>query len=49
MATMTAALYQGNRKVKITEVPRPQAGPKDVIVRVRSEGICGSDLLNSYL
>ncbi len=44
MTTMNAALYQGNRKVRITQIPKPAPGPKDAIVRVRAEGICGSDL-----
>ena len=45
MAEMTAALYQGNRKLQVTEIPRPQPGPGDAIIRVRAEGVCGSDLL----
>ena len=45
MATMTAALYQGDRTLRVTEIPKPEPGPKDVIVRVRAEGVCGSDLL----
>ena len=44
MATMNAILYQGNRRVKITEISKPIPGPKDAVIRVRAEGICGSDL-----
>ena len=45
MATMTAALHDGRGAMHVTEMPRPEAGPGDVIVRVRACGICGSDLL----
>ena len=45
MPTMKAALYQGNRKLKVTTIPRPEPGPGEALVRVRSEGVCGSDLL----
>ncbi len=45
MATMKAALYQGKRKLKVATIPRPEPGPGEALVRVRAEGVCGSDLL----
>ena len=45
MPTMKAALYDGKGSMGLTEVPRPELGPGEALVRVRSAGICGSDLL----
>ncbi|GIP31407.1 zinc-binding dehydrogenase [Paenibacillus sp. J2TS4] len=34
----------GKGKVEIREVPIPQLGPKDVLIKVMAAGVCGSDL-----
>jgi threonine dehydrogenase-like Zn-dependent dehydrogenase len=34
----------GPRQAEVVEVPRPTAGPGEVLVRVRACGVCGSDL-----
>jgi len=45
MSTMKAVNYQGAFKVKVEEVPRPKLEhPDDVIVKVTTAAICGSDL-----
>ena len=44
-AKMRAALWNGAGAMELTEVDRPPVGPEDALVRVRAEGICGSDLL----
>jgi threonine dehydrogenase-like Zn-dependent dehydrogenase len=42
---MKAVTWQGKRDVRVEEVPDPAiTDPTDVIVRVTSTGICGSDL-----
>jgi threonine dehydrogenase-like Zn-dependent dehydrogenase len=42
---MKAVTWQGKRDVRVEEVPDPAIeDPTDVIVRVTSSGICGSDL-----
>lgn len=41
---MRAASYQGPRIVALREMPQPEPGPGEVLVRVRACGICGSDL-----
>ena len=46
MSTMIAALHDGSDGMRIASIPAPEAEAGDVIVRVRSAGICGSDLLN---
>ena len=45
MTTMKAGLYDGKGAMQLTDVPRPEPGPGDVVARVRCTGICGSDLL----
>ena len=42
---MKALVFTAIRKLEVREVERPRiAGPNDVLVRIRSCGICGSDL-----
>ncbi|RLI06545.1 hypothetical protein DRO24_04805 [Candidatus Bathyarchaeota archaeon] len=42
---MKAARFYGpNTPLRVEEVPIPEVGPKDVLVKVRASGICGSDL-----
>jgi L-iditol 2-dehydrogenase len=40
---MRAAVLRGPEDVVIEERPAPQAGPGEVVVRVHSVGVCGSD------
>jgi len=39
-----AIVYEGGGKLAVKDVPEPQAGLKDVLIKVRAAGICGSDL-----
>lgn len=41
---MLAALMYGVDDVRIEHIPVPQIGPNEVLVKVRSAGICGTDL-----
>lgn len=41
---MLAAVYHGDGVVKVEEVPVPEPGPDEVVVRIEACGICGSDL-----
>jgi len=45
---MKAMLVHGPRDIRLGEMPVPQPGPGEVLVRVKAVGICGSDL-HSYL
>ena len=45
MVSMQAALHDGKGEMRIADLDRPEPGPLDALVRVRSVGICGSDLL----
>lgn len=42
--TMQAAVYRGPNDVRIESVPVPQIGPGEVLIRVHTCGICGTDL-----
>ncbi len=42
--TMTAAVLHGAGDLRVEEVPVPELGPDDVLVRVRACGICASDV-----
>lgn len=41
---MKALLHTRPRVVEYTDVPDPEIGPEDVIVRIQSVGVCGSDV-----
>src|SRR5258707_15129758 len=41
---MRAAVLEALKKIVIREVPDPTIGPKDVLVRSRACGICGTDV-----
>ncbi len=41
---MRAMLLQEYKKLELVEMPMPQIGPNDLLVRVKACGICGSDI-----
>src|SRR5271156_6777368 len=41
---MPAAVYVGDGRIEVDEVPRPEPGPGEVLVEIAACGICGSDL-----
>jgi L-iditol 2-dehydrogenase len=43
-ATMRAAVYRGLNDVRMETVPVPQIGPGELLLRVHTCGICGTDL-----
>jgi L-iditol 2-dehydrogenase len=42
------AMYYNNRDVRLEEMPRPQIGPGELLVKVMASGICGSDVMEWY-
>ena len=42
--TMQAAVYRGVNDVRVESVPVPRIGPHELLVRVHTCGICGTDL-----
>lgn len=45
---MRVAMYYNNRDVRLEELPKPKIGPGEILVKVISSGICGSDVLEWY-
>lgn len=45
---MRVALWYNNRDVRVEEMPVPQIGPGEMLVRVEACGICGSDVMEWY-
>jgi L-iditol 2-dehydrogenase len=41
-------MYYSNQDVRLEEMPVPQIGPGEVLMRVEASGICGTDLLEWY-
>ncbi len=41
---MRALVYRGPKKMVLETVPKPVVGPTDVLLKIRSVGICGTDL-----
>ena len=45
---MKVARWYNNQDIRIEELPKPAPGPKEMLVRVISSGICGSDIVEWY-
>ena len=45
---MRVAMYYNNKDVRVEEVPTPEIGPGELLVRVEASGICGSDVMEWY-
>ena len=46
--TMRVAMYYRNSDVRLEEMPRPEIGEREILVRSMACGICGSDVLEWY-
>jgi len=45
---LKAAVYYNNSDVRVEEMPVPEIGPDEMLVRVEASGICGSDVMEWY-
>ena len=45
---MRVAMYYNNRDVRLEEIPTPQIGLGELLVKVLASGICGSDVMEWY-
>lgn len=45
---MRVAMYYNNNDVRLEEMPTPNIGPGELLVRVLASGICGSDVMEWY-
>ena len=43
-STMKALLLAEYKKLELTDMPVPETGPEELLVRVKACGICGSDV-----
>ncbi len=45
---MRVAMYYNNSDIRIEEMPIPEIGPDEMLVKVVASGICGSDVMEWY-
>ena len=43
---MKAALFYGEKDIRVEDRPTPDPGPGEVLIAIKSAGVCGSDLHN---
>jgi L-iditol 2-dehydrogenase len=41
-------MYYSNNNIRIEEMPTPEPGPGELLVRIEASGICGSDVMEWY-
>lgn len=41
---MKAAVMRGEQRIVIEDVPTPEPGPNDIVVKIKYSGLCGSDV-----
>lgn len=45
---MRVAMYYRNSDVRLEEMPVPETGPGELLVRIEASGVCGSDVMEWY-
>ncbi len=45
---MLVAVYHNNKDIRIKEVPKPEIGPEEILLKVMASGICGTDVVEWY-
>lgn len=45
---MRVSMYYSNKDVRLEEMPVPEIGPGELLLRVGASGICGSDVMEWY-
>ena len=45
---MRVARYYNNNDVRLDEIPKPEIGSGELLIKVKRSGICGSDILEYY-
>lgn len=46
--SMRVAVWYNNRDIRLQEMPVPEIGPGEVLLRIEASGICGSDVMEWY-
>jgi len=45
---MKAAMYYNNNDIRLIDIPKPQINEGEILVKVKSSGICGTDVMEWY-
>jgi len=45
---MKVSVWYNNEDIRIEEVPRPEPGPREILIKIVACGICGSDIVEWY-
>ena len=45
---MRVGMYYSNNDVRVEDIPIPDIGPEEILLRVMASGICGSDVMEWY-
>lgn len=45
---MLVAKYYNNNDIRLEDIPVPEIGPGEILVKVRASGICGTDVMEWY-
>jgi len=45
---MLVAVYHNNRDIRIEDVPKPEIGSDEILLKVMASGICGTDVVEWY-
>jgi len=45
---MRVAMYYNNHDVRLEEMPAPEIGPGEILMKIHASGICGTDVLEWY-
>jgi len=45
---MLVAVYHNNKDVRVKDVPKPEIGPDEILLKVMASGICGTDVVEWY-
>jgi L-iditol 2-dehydrogenase len=45
---MLVIVYYNNNDIRIEEIPKPEIGPEEILLKVMASGICGTDVLEWY-
>jgi len=48
MNIMRVAMYYNNKDIRLEEMPVPEIGPGELLIKIIASGICGSDLMEWY-
>jgi L-iditol 2-dehydrogenase len=45
---MLVVVYHNNNDIRIQDIPKPEIGPDEILLKVMASGICGTDVMEWY-